>query len=113
MAKYEAACGSLAAKSHHADQKIGPKSASGNFRTGDNRSQELRLHRSVFDFFAVPKLCQNPSDSRALELCLSEKQTPQVIVFTRGGQNQWRALERLYVRPRQEIAGGSAFGRHR
>jgi len=34
-------------------------------------------------------------------MCLSEKQMPQVVVFARSGRNQWEALERACVRPRQ------------
>ena len=36
-----------------------------------------------------------------LEICLSEKQTPQVVVFIRRGQNWCEALEPACVRPRQ------------
>jgi hypothetical protein len=48
-----------------------------------------------------PATVSKPLSFRALEICLSEEQTPQVIVSSRSRQNIGERLERAFVRPRQ------------
>src|SRR5207244_13583871 len=50
---------------------------------------------------AVSKLCQNPPDWGPWRSVLSEKQTPQVIVFPRKLSEKVELLDRASVRPWQ------------
>jgi hypothetical protein len=52
-------------------------------------------------FFTVPELCQNPSDWGLWRSVLSERQTPQVIVFSRKRLEKGERIDRAFVRPRQ------------
>jgi hypothetical protein len=49
----------------------------------------------------VSKLCQNPSDSGPWRSVLSERQIPQVVVFSRKSFEKGERIRRAIVRPRQ------------
>ena len=50
---------------------------------------------------ACVKTVSEPPRLGLMEICLSEKQTPQVIVFSRKRLEKVELLERACVRPRQ------------
>ena len=49
----------------------------------------------------MSELCQNPSDWGLWRSVLSERQTPQVIVFSRKRSEKGERIDRAFVRPRQ------------
>ena len=59
--------------------------------------------------FACVKTVSKPLRFELLELCLSEKQTPKVIVFVRSRQNQGERLEPARVRSRQVCKAHAEF----
>jgi hypothetical protein len=52
------------------------------------------------------ELCQNPTDWGPWRSVLSEKQTPQVVVFSRKSLEKGERLDRAFVRPRQMVCYG-------
>ena len=56
---------------------------------------------SASTLFRCVKTVSEPLGLGPMEICLSEKQTPQVIVFSRKLSEKGERLDRAFVRPRQ------------